>query len=62
VVGASLYASPIDLWSLLEESNFPLIGVLISSAPISINTTRKAIDLIDIDIDIEDPLFIPERG
>jgi hypothetical protein len=62
VVGAGLYASLIDLWSLLEESNFPLIGVLISSAPISINTTRKAIDLIDTDTDIKDPLFIPKRG
>jgi hypothetical protein len=62
VVGAGLYASPIDLRSLLEESNFPLIKALISSAPTSINTTRKAIDLTDIDIDIEDPLFVPEQG
>jgi hypothetical protein len=38
------------------------MGALISSAPTSVNTTRKAVDLIDIDIDIEDPLFIPKRG
>ena len=50
--------SPINLWSLLEESNFLLIRALISSAPTSINTTRKAIDLIDIDINIKDLLFI----
>jgi hypothetical protein len=62
VVGAGLYASPIDLRSLLEESNFPLIKALISSVPTSINITRKAVDLIDIDIDIEDPLFVPEQG
>jgi hypothetical protein len=62
VVGAGLYASPIDLWYLLKESNFPLIGALISSAPTSANTTRKAVDLIDIDTDIEDPLFIPKQG
>jgi hypothetical protein len=62
VVGAGLYASPIDLWSLLEESNFLLMGVLISSAPTSVNTTRKAVDLTDIDTDTEDPLFVPERG
>jgi hypothetical protein len=62
VVGAGLYTSPIDLRSLLEESNFPLIRALISSAPTSINTTRKAVDLIDIDTDIEDPLFIPKQG
>jgi hypothetical protein len=53
---------PINLWSLLEESNFLLIKVLISSAFTSINTTRKAVDFINIDIDIEDPLFIPKRG
>ena len=58
MVGASLYASPIDLWSLLEESNFLLIRALISSALTSINTTRKEIDLIDIDINIKDLLFI----
>jgi len=62
VVGAGLYTSPINLRSLLEESNFPLIGALISSAPTSIKTTRKAIDLIDIDIDIKDPLFVLKRG
>jgi hypothetical protein len=62
VVGAGLYASPIDLRSLSEESNFPPIGALISSAPTSANTTRKAVDLTDIDTDIEDPLFVPERG
>jgi hypothetical protein len=62
VVGAGLYTSPINLRSLLEKSNFLLIGVLISSTPTSVNTTRKAIDLIDIDIDIKDPLFIPKRG
>jgi hypothetical protein len=62
VVGVGLYTSPINLRSLLEESNFPPIGALISSAPTSTNTTRKAVDLIDIDIDIEDPLFIPEQG
>jgi hypothetical protein len=62
VVGAGLYTLLINLWSLLEESNFPLIGVLISSAPTSTNTTRKAVDLTDIDIDIEDPLFILKRG
>jgi hypothetical protein len=62
VVGAGLYTSPIDLRSLLEESNFPLIGALISSALTSVNTTRKAVDLTDIDTDIEDPLFIPKRG
>jgi hypothetical protein len=62
VVGAGLYASPIDLWSLLEESNFPPMGALISSAPTSVNTTRKAVDLIDIDTDIEDPLFVLKRG
>ena len=62
MVGAGLYASPIDLWSLLEESNFPLIEALISSASTSANTTRKAVDLIDIDIDIEDPLFVSEQG
>jgi hypothetical protein len=54
--------SPINLWSLLEESNFPLIGAFISSASTSANTTRKAVDLIDIDIDIEDPLFVSKRG
>jgi hypothetical protein len=62
VVGAGLYTSPINLYSLLEKSNFPLIGALISSAPTSAKTTKKAVDLIDIDIDIEDPLFIPKRG
>jgi hypothetical protein len=62
VVGAGLYTLPINLQSPLEESNFPLIGALISSAPTSINTTRKAVDLIDIDIDIEDPLFVPKQG
>jgi hypothetical protein len=62
VVGAGLYTSPIDLRSLLKESNFPLIGALISSAPTSANTTRKAVDLIDIDIDTEDPLFVPKQG
>ena len=62
MVGAGLYASPIDLRSLLEESNFPPIGALISSALTSVNTTRKAVDLTDIDTDIEDPLFVPERG
>ena len=62
MVGAGLYTSPIDLRSLLEESNFPPMGALISSAPTSVNTTRKAVDLIDIDIDIEDPLFIPKQG
>jgi hypothetical protein len=62
VVGAGLYTSPINLCSLLEESNFLLIGALISSAPTSIKTTKKAIDLTNIDIDIEDPLFIPKRG
>jgi hypothetical protein len=58
VVGAGLYILLINLWSLLEESNFLLIRALISSAPTSINTTRKAIDLIDIDINIKDLLFI----
>ena len=62
MVGAGLYMLLINLWSLLEESNFLLIRALISSAPTSINTTRKAIDLIDIDIDIEDPLFVSKRG
>jgi hypothetical protein len=62
VVGAGLYASPINLCSLLEESNFLLMGVLISSASTSVKTTRKVIDLIDIDINIEDPLFVPKRG
>jgi hypothetical protein len=62
VVGAGLYALPINLCSLLEESNFLLIGALISSALTSINTTRKAVDLIDIDIDIKDPLFILKQG
>jgi hypothetical protein len=62
VVGAGLYALPINLCSLLEESNFPLIGALISSTPTSIKTTRKAIDLIDIDTNIKDPLFVPKRG
>ena len=62
MVGAGLYMLLINLWSLLEESNFLLIRALISSAPTSINTTRKAIDLINIDIDIEDPLFILKRG
>jgi hypothetical protein len=60
VVSAGLYTSPIDLWSLLEESNFLLIEALISSALTSANTTRKAVDLIDIDTDIEDPLFVPK--
>jgi hypothetical protein len=62
VVGAGLYTSPINLYSLSEESNFPPIGALISSAPTSVKTTRKAIDLTDIDTDIEDPLFVPKRG
>jgi hypothetical protein len=55
VVSAGLYASSIDLWS-------PLIGALISSTPASINTTRKALDNIDTDIDIEDPLFVPKQA
>jgi hypothetical protein len=38
------------------------MGALISSAPTSANTTRKAVDLIDTDTDIEDPLFVPKRG
>jgi hypothetical protein len=38
------------------------MGALISSAPTSANTTRKAVDLIDIDTNIEDPLFVPKRG
>jgi hypothetical protein len=38
------------------------MGVLISSAPTSANTTRKAVDLTDIDTDIEDPLFVPKQG
>jgi hypothetical protein len=38
------------------------MGALISSASTSVNTTRKAVDLIDIDIDIKDPLFVPKRG
>jgi hypothetical protein len=62
VVSAGLYISLINLWSLLKKSNFLLIKALISSALTSVNTTRKAVDLIDIDIDIEDPLFIPKRG
>jgi hypothetical protein len=62
VISAGLYTSPINLRSLLKESNFLLIGALISSAPTSINTTKKAIDLINTDIDIKDPLFIPKRG
>jgi hypothetical protein len=62
VVGAGLYASPIDLRSLLEESNFPPMEALISSAPTSVNTTRKAVDLTDTDINTEDPLFVPKRG
>jgi hypothetical protein len=62
VVGAGLYASPIDLRSLLEESNFLLMGALISSTLTSVNTTRKAVDLIDIDIDIKDLLFVSKRG
>jgi hypothetical protein len=62
VVGISLYISLINLRSLLKESNFLLIRALISNALTSINTTRKAIDLINIDIDIEDPLFILKRG
>ena len=60
MVSASLYALPIDLRSLLKESNFPLIRALISSTLTSINTTRKAIDLIDINI--KDPLFVFKRG
>jgi hypothetical protein len=62
VVGASLYTSPINLRSPLEESNFPPMEALISSAPTSTNTTRKAVDLTDTDINIEDPLFIPKQG
>jgi hypothetical protein len=62
VVGAGLYASPIDLRSLSEKSNFPPIRALISSASTSVNTTRKAIDLTDIDTNIEDPLFISKQG
>ena len=58
MVGAGLYILLINLWSLLEESNFLLIRALISSALTSINTTRKAIDLIDININIKDLLFI----
>ena len=54
MVSTSLYTLFINLWSLL-------IRALISSAPASTNTTRKALDNIDIDIDIEDPLFIPEQ-
>jgi hypothetical protein len=60
VVGASLYASPIDLRSLLEESNFPLIIALISSASTSANTTRKTVDLTDTDI--KDLLFVLKQG
>jgi hypothetical protein len=62
VVGASLYTLFINFWSLLIESDIPLIKVLISSAPTSVNTTRKALDNIDIDIDIEDPLFVSKRA
>jgi hypothetical protein len=59
VVGANLYILSINLYSLLKESNFLLIGALISSAPTSINTTRKAVDLIDIDINIKDLIILP---
>jgi hypothetical protein len=62
VVSAGLYTSPIDLWSPSEESNFPLIEALISSAPTSVNTTRKAVDLTNTDTDTEDPLFVPKQG
>ena len=62
MVGAGLYASPIDLWSLLEESNFPLIGVLISSALTFVNTIKKVVDLININTDIKDSLFVLKRG
>ena len=55
MVGASLYALSINLRSLLIEA-------LVSSAPASINTTRKALDDIDIDTNIEDPLFIPKQA
>jgi hypothetical protein len=58
VVSAGLYILPINLWSLLEESNFLLIRALISNTFTSINTTRKAVDFIDIDIDIEDSFFV----
>jgi hypothetical protein len=53
VVGAGLYALSINLRSLL-------IGALISSAPASTNTTRKALDDIDTDTNTEDPLFVPK--
>ena len=62
MIGISLYASPINLWSLLEESNFLLIGALIFNAPTFINTIRKAVNLININIDIKDPLFVFKRG
>ena len=62
MVGAGLHASPIDLRSPSEESNFPPMGALISSAPTSAKTTGKAVDLTDTDTDTEDPLFVPERG
>jgi hypothetical protein len=55
VVGAGLYALFIDLRSLLIEA-------LVSSAPASANTTGKALDDIDTDTDIEDPLFVPEQA
>ena len=55
MVGAGLYVLFINLWSLL-------IGALVSSAPASINTTKKALDDIDTDIDIEDPLFVPKQA
>jgi hypothetical protein len=38
------------------------MGALISSTLTSVNTTRKAVDLIDIDIDIKDLLFVSKRG
>jgi hypothetical protein len=62
VIGIGLYILPINLWSLLEKSNFLLIGALISSALTSVNIIRKVIDLINININIEDPLFVPKRG
>ena len=55
MVSASLYTLFINLWSLL-------IRALISSAPAFINSIKKALDNINIDIDIEDPLFVLKQA
>jgi hypothetical protein len=60
VVGAGLHASPIDLRSPSEQSDFPSVGALISSDLASTNTTGKVVDNEDPDTDPEEQLFVAE--